>query len=252
MALLSLAGYVVNALTRGLSHSQTVQSLNDQANELTKDIVLRVRLAQGAADRQRAVDLIGEEAVRLLRLLDDQRRLGLISYSDFEVRAEAIVLEALAAQQAVQSGSAIPEGQLRRNCPHCGGPVVGNDTNVCQHCGQSMLKNRCPKCGRFYYGAQASCQCDHSTSASSPVGMERATTPATPRETPTRVRGTVKWFNADEGHGFLSLEGGYELFVHCSEIKGNGLKTLCYGQLVECSIGSADNGNPMAVDVVRL
>ena len=52
-------------------------------------------------------------------------------------------------------------------------------------------------------------------------------------------KGTVKWFNADKGFGFITPEdGGKDLFVHYSEIKsGGGYATLNDGQQVEFEIG---------------
>jgi len=47
------------------------------------------------------------------------------------------------------------------------------------------------------------------------------------------ARGTVKWFNDKKGYGFIEREGGGDVFVHYSEIKGDGFKTLAEGQLVE-------------------
>jgi CspA family cold shock protein len=44
--------------------------------------------------------------------------------------------------------------------------------------------------------------------------------------------GTVKWFNEKKGFGFISREGGPDLFVHFSSISGNGFKTLKDGQAV--------------------
>ncbi len=46
--------------------------------------------------------------------------------------------------------------------------------------------------------------------------------------------GTVKWFNPDKGYSFIEQEGGVDLFVHFSEIQGDGFKTLDEGQAVEC------------------
>ena len=45
--------------------------------------------------------------------------------------------------------------------------------------------------------------------------------------------GTVKWFNADKGYGFITVDNGDEVFVHFSEIQGEGFKTLEEGQKVE-------------------
>ena len=45
--------------------------------------------------------------------------------------------------------------------------------------------------------------------------------------------GTVKWFNESKGYGFIQSENGKDLFVHFSEIQGDGFKTLTEGQSVE-------------------
>ena len=50
------------------------------------------------------------------------------------------------------------------------------------------------------------------------------------------AQGTVKWFNADKGYGFISREDGDDLFVHYSEIQMDGYKTLDEGQAVEFDI----------------
>lgn len=48
--------------------------------------------------------------------------------------------------------------------------------------------------------------------------------------------GTVKWFNGEKGYGFISQDGGGDLFVHYSAIKGEGYKTLEEGQKVEFKV----------------
>jgi cold shock protein len=48
-----------------------------------------------------------------------------------------------------------------------------------------------------------------------------------------RVTGTVKWFNASKGYGFLAREGGPDVFVHYSAIESDGFRTLQEGQSVE-------------------
>lgn len=48
-----------------------------------------------------------------------------------------------------------------------------------------------------------------------------------------RQSGTVKWFNASKGYGFISSEDGQEYFVHYSEINSTGYRTLQEGQQVE-------------------
>lgn len=57
-------------------------------------------------------------------------------------------------------------------------------------------------------------------------------------------KGTVKWFNADKGYGFITPEGGgKDLFVHHSEIKtGGSFATLTDGQTVEFEVGQGQKG----------
>jgi CspA family cold shock protein len=57
-----------------------------------------------------------------------------------------------------------------------------------------------------------------------------------------RVIGTVKWFNASKGFGFIEREGGPDVFVHFSAIESNGFKTLDEGQKVEFSIETGPKG----------
>ncbi|GAE25532.1 cold shock protein CspA [Halalkalibacter wakoensis JCM 9140] len=45
-------------------------------------------------------------------------------------------------------------------------------------------------------------------------------------------QGTVKWFNAEKGFGFIEIEGGDDVFVHFSAIQGEGFKSLDEGQAV--------------------
>ncbi len=63
-----------------------------------------------------------------------------------------------------------------------------------------------------------------------------------------RKTGTVKWFNAEKGFGFISQEGGADLFVHFSEIKASGFRTLQEGQRVEFTVGEGRKG-PQATEV---
>ena len=57
-----------------------------------------------------------------------------------------------------------------------------------------------------------------------------------------RVQGTVKWFNADKGYGFITREGGDDLFVHYSEIQGSGFRSLEEGARVEFEITQGQKG----------
>jgi CspA family cold shock protein len=65
------------------------------------------------------------------------------------------------------------------------------------------------------------------------------------------AKGTVKWFNASKGYGFLSQENGEDVFVHFSAIKGDGYKTLNEGEAVEFEVTNGAKG-PQASSVVKL
>jgi len=57
------------------------------------------------------------------------------------------------------------------------------------------------------------------------------------------TNGTVKFFNAEKGYGFISREDGDDVFVHFSQIEGEGYKTLQEGQRVEFEIGPGRKGD---------
>lgn len=63
--------------------------------------------------------------------------------------------------------------------------------------------------------------------------------------------GTVKWFNADKGYGFIEREEGEDVFVHFSAIQGDGFKTLDEGQRVEFDVVDGDRGK-QAENVTRI
>ena len=63
-----------------------------------------------------------------------------------------------------------------------------------------------------------------------------------------RVKGTVKWFNSAKGYGFISREGGEDVFVHYQSIVGEGYRTLEEGQTVEFTVGQGQKG-PQAQEV---
>lgn len=65
------------------------------------------------------------------------------------------------------------------------------------------------------------------------------------------MEGTVKWFNADKGYGFIEREAGEDVFVHFSAIQGDGFKTLDEGQTVEFDVVDGDRGQ-QAENVVRV
>lgn len=66
-----------------------------------------------------------------------------------------------------------------------------------------------------------------------------------------RIIGTVKWFNASKGYGFIAREGGKDVFVHFSAIQGEGYRNLNEGEQVEFSIEDSPKG-PQAVNVVKV
>ncbi len=66
------------------------------------------------------------------------------------------------------------------------------------------------------------------------------------------AEGTVKWFNPEKGYGFISQNDGEDLFVHFSEIKMDGFKTLDEGQAVSFDVITGQNGKLQASNVVRL
>lgn len=57
-----------------------------------------------------------------------------------------------------------------------------------------------------------------------------------------RTQGTVKWFNSEKGFGFITQEGGEDLFVHYSEIQSTGYRTLEEGATVEFEITEGRKG----------
>jgi CspA family cold shock protein len=63
--------------------------------------------------------------------------------------------------------------------------------------------------------------------------------------------GIVKWFNAEKGYGFITVEGGDDVFVHFSAIQEEGFKTLEEGQRVSFEIVEGNRG-PQAANVSKL
>jgi CspA family cold shock protein len=62
------------------------------------------------------------------------------------------------------------------------------------------------------------------------------------------TQGTVKWFNAEKGFGFISHDGGDDVFVHFSAIQSNGYRSLDEGQSVEFDVTQGPKG-PQAENV---
>ena len=59
-------------------------------------------------------------------------------------------------------------------------------------------------------------------------------------------KGTVKWFNSEKGYGFITAEGGEDVFVHFSAINAEGIKTLEEGQAVTFDIVEGNRGKQAA------
>ena len=57
-----------------------------------------------------------------------------------------------------------------------------------------------------------------------------------------RVQGTVKWFNAGKGYGFIAREGGDDVFVHYSAVQSDGYRSLSEGQRVEFTVERGPKG----------
>ena len=67
----------------------------------------------------------------------------------------------------------------------------------------------------------------------------------------TTITGTVKWFNANKGFGFIRQDSGPDVFVHFSNIKTSGFKSLNEGQRVQFSVVQGQKG-PQAENVTAL
>ena len=59
----------------------------------------------------------------------------------------------------------------------------------------------------------------------------------------SKMTGTVKWFNEKKGFGFITREGGDDVFAHFSEIQGDGFKTLSENQKVEFEVTNDTKGD---------
>ena len=65
------------------------------------------------------------------------------------------------------------------------------------------------------------------------------------------AQGTVKWFNAEKGFGFITQENGSDVFAHFSEIQSDGYKSLDEGQKVEFDVTDGQRG-PRASNITKL
>jgi CspA family cold shock protein len=67
----------------------------------------------------------------------------------------------------------------------------------------------------------------------------------------THMTGTVKWFNAEKGFGFITTENGEDLFAHFSQIQKDGFKSLEEGERVSFDVVDGQRG-PQASNIVSL
>jgi len=80
------------------------------------------------------------------------------------------------------------------------------------------------------------------------AGTKRLSKAARRRACTFMIEGTVKWFNESKGFGFLSREGGPDVFVHHSEIRADGYRTLNEGDKVQFEVTDSPKG-PRAANV---
>ncbi|MFV0288767.1 MAG: cold shock domain-containing protein [Mycoplasmatales bacterium] len=65
------------------------------------------------------------------------------------------------------------------------------------------------------------------------------------------MKGTVKWFNAEKGYGFITTEEGKDVFAHFSQIEMDGYKSLEENDQVEFNVEDGDRG-PQATNITRI
>jgi CspA family cold shock protein len=80
---------------------------------------------------------------------------------------------------------------------------------------------------------------------------DSSSTDNTPYATTPRSTGVVKWFNDTKGFGFITQDGGGDVFIHFSNIAGAGFKTLADGARVEFDVVPGAKG-PQATNVVQV
>lgn len=144
-------------------------------------------------------------------------------------------------------------GESREGNGHRGGSSRAMFPAVCANCGtETMVPFRptsdrpvyCRDCFDAKRPAKAGGRERHSSHAGSP----RAAGGPAARVTPDgpRVQGAVKWFNESKGFGFISQEGGEDVFVHFSSITGDGFRTLTEGDRVEFDVVEGPKGKQAA------
>jgi cold shock protein len=87
-------------------------------------------------------------------------------------------------------------------------------------------------------------------SSSFPTTLAESSGKDSPKMSQERETGTVKWFNAQKGYGFIERQGGNDVFVHHSEIEGEGYRELREGEKVTFIVTQGQKG-PQASQVRR-
>ena len=149
-------------------------------------------------------------------------------------------------------------GEAREGNAHRGGSSRAMFPAVCANCGtETMVPFKpssdrpvfCRDCFDAKRPAKAGGREKHSAHGGGPRGGG-APVARTPHEGP-RVQGAVKWFNESKGFGFISQEGGEDVFVHFSSIMGDGFRTLTEGDRVEFDVVDGPKGK-QAANVVKI
>src|SRR3972149_6052466 len=120
----------------------------------------------------------------------------------------------------------------------------------------SAVRLRSSRSGRNWWGSRRAAspggRCPLYISSVSNIGRHASClTRKSGRRYRQVAQGTVKWFNDAKGFGFIAQEGGPDVFVHFSAIKGGGFKSLKEGERVEFEITDGPKG-PQATNVVKV
>lgn len=146
-------------------------------------------------------------------------------------------------REARKGGSA--RGEARSAAAAPSGAARSMYTAVCSECGDQTQVPFQPTSGRPVF-----CRTCFQNRKPARAGAARGA-PVPVAASGTRATGVVKWFNEGRGYGFILDDGGEELFVHFSAIRGEGFRTLAGGDRVEYDVTPGPRGR-QAADVVRV
>ncbi len=157
-----------------------------------------------------------------------------------------------------RGGGAGGGGEARHGDPPRGGAARPMFPAVCANCGTETMvpfkpSNDRPIYCRDCFDAKRPAKTGGREKHAAPGGAPRgggAPAARTSHEGP-RAQGAVKWFNEAKGFGFISLEGGEDIFVHFSSISGDGFRTLTQGDRVEFDVVEGPKGK-QAANVVKI